>query len=551
MLTAVGPEGELQGVQKWFFIDLPLFARFRRSRDSCRWQRSAETKSEMAEHSHHHNFSPCFCDLMRLLWSLVVPCVYLSLVLTLLLLLLLLGLRLGLQGRRRARRAQDGGPAVAFFHPYCNAGGGGERVLWCSLRALMHRYPGISFVVYTGDQGVTGEQILEGARLRFNISLPRPVTFIFLHHRTLVEAESYPHFTLLGQSVGSMFLGWEALVTFVPDLYVDSMGYAFTLPIFRYLGGCKVASYVHYPTVSTDMLSVVRDRNPRFNNADFISRNPVLSVLKVVYYCCFALLYGLAGSCSDVVMVNSTWTLGHILALWRSPSRTSVVYPPCDVRAFLDVPLEDGDEDEGGWDRKCHSIVSVGQFRPEKDHRLQIAAFHKLLCGKGEGPGGREALRLVLIGGCRNPEDEERVRLLRGLCQELGVDDRVDFKLNVPFEELKRELVDATIGLHTMWNEHFGIGVVECMAAGTVVLAHKSGGPKLDIVVPYDGRQTGFLADSEDSYAAAMATILALSPAARLEIRRNARRSVERFSDQEFELCFLAAMESLMSKLGR
>lgn len=58
--------------------------------------------------------------------------------------------------------------------------------------------------------------------------------------------------------------GWEALVTFVPDLYVDSMGYAFTLPIFRYLGGCKVASYVHYPTVSTDMLSVVRERNPRY-----------------------------------------------------------------------------------------------------------------------------------------------------------------------------------------------------------------------------------------------------------------------------------------------
>lgn len=58
--------------------------------------------------------------------------------------------------------------------------------------------------------------------------------------------------------------GWEALSAFVPDLYVDSMGYAFTLPIFRYLGGCKVASYVHYPTVSTDMLSVVRERNPRW-----------------------------------------------------------------------------------------------------------------------------------------------------------------------------------------------------------------------------------------------------------------------------------------------
>uniref|UniRef100_A0A3B4H5V9 GDP-Man:Man(3)GlcNAc(2)-PP-Dol alpha-1,2-mannosyltransferase n=1 Tax=Pundamilia nyererei TaxID=303518 RepID=A0A3B4H5V9_9CICH len=503
----------------------------------------------MGHDNHHHHLSLCFCDLMRLLWSLLVPCFYLSLILTLVLLLLLLGVRMWLQGRRKARRAQDDGPAVAFFHPYCNAGGGGERVLWCSLRALMHRYPGISFVVYTGDQGVTGEQILEGARQRFNITLPRSVTFVFLRHRVLVEASSYPHFTLLGQSAGSMFLGWEALTAFVPDLYVDSMGYAFTLPIFRYLGGCKVASYVHYPTVSTDMLSVVRERNPGFNNADFISRNPILSALKVVYYCCFALLYGLAGSCSDVIMVNSTWTLGHILALWRSPSRTSIVYPPCDIRAFLDVPLEDEDEMEG--DRKRHSIVSVGQFRPEKDHQLQIRAFRKLLDRKGDGPGGRESLRLVLIGGCRNQEDEERVLMLRGLCQELGIADYVEFKLNIPFEELKRELVDATIGLHTMWNEHFGIGVVECMAAGTIILAHKSGGPKLDIVVPYEGRQTGFLADSEDSYAAAMETILSLSPTARLEMRRNARDSVERFSDREFESCFLAAMEPLMGTLER
>uniref|UniRef100_UPI003AB01C99 GDP-Man:Man(3)GlcNAc(2)-PP-Dol alpha-1,2-mannosyltransferase-like isoform X2 n=1 Tax=Centroberyx gerrardi TaxID=166262 RepID=UPI003AB01C99 len=490
----------------------------------------------MAGHDHHH-LSMCFCDLIT--W---------------------------LQGRRKARRVRDGCPTVAFFHPYCHAGGGGERVLWCALRALQTRYPGVSFVVYTGDQGVSGEQILDGAARRFNITLPRPVTFVFLRHRLLVEAASYPHFTLLGQSMGSMFLGWEALTAFVPDLYVDSMGYAFTLPVFRYLGGCKVASYVHYPTVSTDMLSVVRERNPRFNNADFISGNPVLSAVKVVYYCCFALLYGLAGSCSDVIMVNSTWTLGHILALWRSPGRTCVVYPPCDVRAFLDVPLDEDEEEEDGWeelgggeeeggggggDRKCHSIVSVGQFRPEKDHRLQIRAFRKLLDRKGAGPGGREALRLVLIGGCRNQEDEERVVLLRGLCQELGVAERVSFRLNLPFTEMRRELLDATIGLHTMWNEHFGIGVVECMAAGTIILAHKSGGPKLDIVVPYEGGQTGFLADSEDGYAAAMETILDLSPAARLEIRRNARRSVTRFSDQEFDACFLAAMEPLMGTLER
>lgn len=75
-----------------------------------------------------------------MLWSLLLPCFYLTLVLSLLLGLLVLGVRMWLQGRRGARGAPDGRPlTVAFFHPYCNGGGGGERVLWCALRALQNR----------------------------------------------------------------------------------------------------------------------------------------------------------------------------------------------------------------------------------------------------------------------------------------------------------------------------------------------------------------------------------------------------------------------------
>lgn len=95
------------------------------------------------------------------------------------------------------------------------------------------------------------------------------------------------------------------------------------------------------------------------------------------------------------------------------------------------------------------------------------------------------------------------------------------------------------------------LGVVECMAAGKVILAHKSGGPKLDIVVPFEGGQTGFLADDEDGYAEAIQRILAMPPTSRLQIRRNARQSVARFSDQEFEACFLAAVEPLIGTLER
>ncbi|XP_052526823.1 GDP-Man:Man(3)GlcNAc(2)-PP-Dol alpha-1,2-mannosyltransferase [Tympanuchus pallidicinctus] len=483
----------------------------------------------------------CICGLFRFLCSLLIPALFLSGVLCTCLAVLLCGIRLWIQGRRKQQNlaGRDGRQPllVAFFHPYCNAGGGGERVLWCAIRTLQKKYKNVMCVVYTGDRDATEEDIVEGAFRRFNIKLTHPVKFVFLEKRYLVEASLYPRFTLLGQSLGSVFLGWEALLKCVPDIYIDSMGYAFTLPLFKYLGGCRVGCYVHYPTISTDMLSVVRNQDTRFNNAAFITNNPLFSKLKLVYYYLFAFMYGSVGYCSDVVMVNSSWTLNHILSLWRTGACTSIVYPPCDVQSFLDIPLE---EEKNSAE---YSIVSVSQFRPEKDHPLQIRAFAKLL--KEKRLRQQLSLKLILIGGCRNQQDEDRVNNLKCLCEELGVSNSVMFRINIPFEELKKHLAEATIGLHTMWNEHFGIGVVECMAAGTVILAHNSGGPKLDIVVPYEGRMTGFLAENEDSYAETMAHIFSMSPEERLEIRESARQSVCRFSDQRFEETFLLSVEPL------
>lgn len=44
----------------------------------------------------------------------------------------------------------------------------------------------------------------------------------------------------------------------------------------------------------------------------------------------------------------------------------------------------------------------------------------------------------------------------------MSIEDNVEFKVNISFDQLKQELVNGTIGLHTMWNEHFGIGMFNC-----------------------------------------------------------------------------------------
>lgn len=48
-------------------------------------------------------------------------------------------LRQIIRSSKAKRLATSKQTSVAIFHPYCNAGGGGERVLWCAVRALQKK----------------------------------------------------------------------------------------------------------------------------------------------------------------------------------------------------------------------------------------------------------------------------------------------------------------------------------------------------------------------------------------------------------------------------
>ncbi|CAG7815708.1 unnamed protein product [Allacma fusca] len=440
---------------------------------------------------------------------------------------------------KKNQKKSDDRLSIGIFHPYCDAGGGGERVLWCAIKCLQLRYSGHRFVVYTGDVSVAPDDIVANAKKRFDIEFPEKIEFIYLHRRKWVEAKKYSYFTLLGQSIGSVYLSLEALCKFVPDVYIDTTGYAFSVPVFKFLGGCRVGSYVHYPTISTDMLNRVSSRVETYNNRSSVTRSPFLTSMKLLYYKVFAKLYAWAGRRNNIVMVNSSWTEDHINQIWQSPSRTFKVYPPCDVEDFKNIPfIEDGQ-------KQLLKIVSVAQFRPEKDHPLQIRMLFNLRQIMKEPDW--ERVRLVLIGSCRNQEDHNRVKDMQDLCKHLSVEENVIFKINVSYEELKQELSEGIIGIHTMWNEHFGIGVVECMAAGLIMVANRSGGPMMDIVMEYDGSRNGFLATDENDYAWAIQTILSMTPEARAAIRQRAKASVDRFSDRQFAKEFLKATESLFA----
>ena len=403
-------------------------------------------------------------------------------------------------------------------------------------------------MIYTGDVQSRPDQIIDRAKERFNIELPnrKNVSFIYLHRRKWVEAYMYPYFTLLGQSLGSIWLGLEALENCVPNIYLDTMGYAFTLPLFKYFGGSKVGCYVHYPTISTDMLDKVRSRASTYNNRNRVANSYYLSNLKLIYYKIFAWMYGKAGGVSDLTMVNSSWTEDHIKRLWYLTPGNDVhkIYPPCDVRQFKELKRDSNEDNED--ESKVKTILSIGQFRPEKDHALQIRAMFELRQLLPENKW--DQVKLVLVGGVRNAQDQKRVDDLRDLSRHLAVEENVIFKTNLTFDELCAEMQNAFIGIHTMWNEHFGIAVVEKLAAGLLTIAHRSGGPLMDIVSEDANARNGFLAVHDKEYAAAISYILSMSPEGRMAVRERGRASVDRFSEQEFESDWIRATEALINQ---
>ncbi|CAO3590276.1 unnamed protein product [Absidia cylindrospora] len=380
--------------------------------------------------------------------------------------------------------------------------------------------------------------IILKVKTRFNIDLdPRRLAFIYLTNRYHIEDGRFPRFTLLLQSLASMLVGYNALIQLVPDVYFDTMGYAFTYPLVYYLTHIKIAAYVHYPTISSDMLQRVYERRAQYNNDVRLASSWFWTTGKLIYYRMFAKAYSFCGSFAEVVMVNSTWTKGHIDELWHTDA--DIVYPPCDTERLNELPLTG----------RKPMIISVAQFRPEKDHELQLKAMKRLIEKYPQWKNNNGSpVELVLIGSSRNMGDEQRILNLKQQCQQLGIEDMVRFEVNASFDMLVNCLGQGKVGLHTMWNEHFGIVVVEYQAAGLIPVAHKSAGPKMDIVVDYDGKPTGYLADDVETFADGLHAALSLSEQEYMVMASNARASSsDRFSELAFSVELLRSLRRCLT----
>jgi len=325
------------------------------------------------------------------------------------------------------------------------------------------------------------------------------------------------------------------------------MGYAFVLAFSRYLfPSVPTAAYVHYPTISTDMLASLDDRTGT-KGIHSGAGTGLRGRAKKFYWHIFAYLYGWAGRRINVVMCNSTWTANHIRQLWKSTTPI-VLYPPCPVQEIeskITLPSRPTDD-------RNPTILYVAQFRPEKNHSLILNAFAKFYHAHSNSPAfttTNKKPHLILIGSVRaNTPDEKHIYALRLLTRELKITDVTTFITDAPFSLILQHLQTSSIGVNGMYAEHFGIGNVEGLAAGLIPVVHNSGGPKLDIVVPWEGKVIGFHAETEGQYADAFVKVLVeMSEEERVEMRKRGRESVRRFGGDVFVQGWLREMEKLVN----
>lgn len=210
----------------------------------------------------------------------------------------------------------------------------------------------------------------------------------------------------------------------------------------------------------------------------------------------------------DYLIANSEETKKRIEKFYRRNS--TVIYPPVNIPGH-----PKGDQ--------ARNITS----HPQGDYFLTVSrlarAKHIDVLIKA---ANKQKLNLKIVGSGR---DEERLKQMAGPT--------IEFLGNLTDKELKKIYINAKAFLFSSRDEEFGIAVVEAMGYGLPVIAYKSGGIPEYLI----NGKNGFLFDQldENSLIKRVNELINLSKEKYLEMRKEARKTAEKFSEEKFKINIL------------
>ena len=160
---------------------------------------------------------------------------------------------------------------------------------------------------------------------------------------------------------------------------------------------------------------------------------------------------------NSLLLTNSSYSRAAIMRTLKK--RAIVVYPPVNVEKFIEL--------EG---KRENTVVSIGRFSWEKRYETVVELAKRL-----------PTYQFYIIGSVSEKQSKKYYEKIREMIERHELKN-IELLPNAPDKKLLEILSSAKVYLHAMVHEHFGIAVVEGMAAGLVPVVHKSGGPWHDII---------------------------------------------------------------------
>lgn len=199
----------------------------------------------------------------------------------------------------------------------------------------------------------------------------------------------------------------------------------------------------------------------------------------------------------DFLIANSIETQKRIEKFYRRKS--TVIYPPVSITKNPNYQIP-----------TANYFITISRLARPKHIDILIKAANKM------------KFNLKIIGTGR---DEKYLRSIAGAT--------VEFLGNLPDEKFKEIISNAKAFLFASRDEEFGIACIEAMGYGIPVIAYNSGG----IPEYLKNGVNGFLFDLLDpvSLINKIKILNNLSAEKYLQIKKNARKTAEKFSEENFK----------------
>jgi glycosyltransferase involved in cell wall biosynthesis len=245
------------------------------------------------------------------------------------------------------------------------------------------------------------------------------------------------------------FLDYLPFLSKPPDLFVNTSGDF--LPFLHYHNGRNVA-YCHFPVV-------------RLLRSEDIPEKYKHGLWRLYFLSYRSLLNSaISRAVKQTFFITNSYFSKMAIRKYLGVD-AEVIYPPVAVERFRSV-----------IDSKMRQerIVTLVRFDPSKNIEIIFDIIREL-------PNHIE----WDILGSLSPKNFQYFRMLRRKSEILGLSKKIFFHPNAPEEKVLASFANSKVYFHPTRGEHFGISIVEAMAAGLIPIVWNYGGSSEIVPIQY------------------------------------------------------------------